>query len=80
MPRGSTNLRPPVPRTAGVRDQIIRWRRQAEQYRILASVSKTEAAYLSYLNLAADYDDLAERLEETLGATAADADPARPKV
>jgi hypothetical protein len=65
---------------AEARDQITRWRRQAEQYRILASVAKTEAAYLSYLNLSADYDELAERAEETLGATVAGVDRCPPKV
>jgi hypothetical protein len=46
--------------------QIKRWRRQAAMYRLLAAVAKSGIARSSYIGLAADYDDLALRAEETL--------------
>jgi hypothetical protein len=51
--------------------QITRWRRQAEEYRTLADGAKVERARETYLRMAADYDALADRAEETLAAVEA---------
>ncbi len=58
-------------RTIDFSAQISRWRRQAEEYRVLAEVAKTAVARKSYAGLAADYDELATRAEETLVAAKA---------
>jgi hypothetical protein len=59
-------------RSTGTRDfdaQIFRLRRQAEAYRALADVAASNAAWKTYLGLAADYDDLADRAEKALTST-----------
>jgi hypothetical protein len=48
--------------------QVSRWRRQAEEYRVLAEAANTDTARKSYVGLATDYDELAARAEETLAA------------
>jgi len=55
-----------VTSTTDVPAQIKRLRRQAEMYRLLAGIARTDAARRSYTALAADYDDLAARTLQTL--------------
>ena len=57
-----------ISRTTDFRAHIDRWRRQAEEYRILADAAETDVARKSYSGLAADYDGLADRAEEILAA------------
>jgi hypothetical protein len=52
-------------RTFDLSARINRLRRKAEEYRTLADAAKTDVAHESYVALAADYDDLADRAEET---------------
>ncbi len=51
--------------------QISRWRRQAEEYRVLAEAAKSDIARKTYEGLAVDYDTLAAQAEETLAAAKA---------
>jgi hypothetical protein len=53
-------------RTFELGARINRLRRKAEEYRALADVAETDAARKSYAGLAADFDDLADRAEQTL--------------
>ncbi len=58
-------------------EHVERWRRQAEEYRTLASCAKTESARGAYTALAADCETLAERFAETLSTAERDGTPIR---
>ena len=58
-------------RTIDFSAEISRWRRRAEEYRVLAEAAESDIARKSYGGLAVDYDNLAAQAEETFAATKA---------